>query len=138
MPMHRHNITLKYACIVDHNTECDVASFPGRRRNGLATSASSNCIRMLRHGNCNISLQQTSARDTTIFPPVRTLMCDSYFRLRHQIANWVCAPGPLQRIVSINLVSPFTLSQVVISWINVAALLCLDASRSVRSVDMKL
>ena len=44
-----------------------VASFPGRRRNGLATSASSNCIRMLRHGNCNISLQQTSARDTCKF-----------------------------------------------------------------------
>ena len=34
------------------------------RRNGLATSASSNCIRMWRHGNCKISLQQTSARDT--------------------------------------------------------------------------
>ena len=42
----------------------ELASFPGRRRNGLATSASSNCIRMLRPGNCNISLQQTSARDT--------------------------------------------------------------------------
>ena len=40
-----------------------LASFPGRRRNGLGTSASSNCIRMLRHGNCNISLQQTSACD---------------------------------------------------------------------------
>ena len=44
-----------------------LASFPGRRRNGLATSASSNCIRMLRHGNRNISLQQTSARDTYNF-----------------------------------------------------------------------
>ena len=45
----------------------NVASFPGRRRNGLATSVSSNCIRMLRHGNCNTSLQQTSARDTYNF-----------------------------------------------------------------------
>ena len=46
-----------------------LASFPGHRRNGLATSASSNCIRMLRHGNCNISLslQHTSARDTYNF-----------------------------------------------------------------------
>jgi len=44
-----------------------VASFPGRRRNGLATSESSNCIRTLRHGNCSISLQQTSARDTYNF-----------------------------------------------------------------------
>ena len=47
----------------------NLASFPGHRRNGrrrnsLATFASSNCIRMLCHGNCNISLQQTSARDT--------------------------------------------------------------------------
>jgi len=48
---------------------CWLASFPGRRRtrNGLATSASSNCIWMLRHGNCNILLQQTSARDTYNF-----------------------------------------------------------------------
>jgi len=46
---------------------CILASFPGRKRNGLATSASSNCIRMLCHGNCNISLQQTSARDTYNF-----------------------------------------------------------------------
>ena len=44
-----------------------LASFPGRRRNGLATSVSSNCIRMLRHGNCNISFQQSSARDTYNF-----------------------------------------------------------------------
>jgi len=44
-----------------------LASFPGRRRNGLATFVSSNCIRMLRHGNCNISLQQTSACDTYNF-----------------------------------------------------------------------
>ena len=44
-----------------------LASFPGRRRNGLATSASSNCIRLLRHGNCTISLRQTSARDTYNF-----------------------------------------------------------------------
>jgi len=47
--------------------EVSIATSPGRRRNGLATSASSNCIRMLRHGNCNISLQQTSARDTCNF-----------------------------------------------------------------------
>ena len=40
-----------------------LASFPGRSRNGLATSASSNCIRMWRHSNRNISFQQSSARD---------------------------------------------------------------------------
>ena len=37
-----------------------LASFQGRRRNGLATSASSNCTWLLHHGNCNILLQQTS------------------------------------------------------------------------------
>jgi len=31
-----------------------IASFPGYRRNGLATSAGSNCIRMLHHGNCSL------------------------------------------------------------------------------------
>ena len=44
-----------------------LASFPGHRGNSLATSTSSNCIRMLRHGNCNTSLQQTSACDTYNF-----------------------------------------------------------------------
>jgi len=44
-----------------------LASFPGCRRNGLATTASSNCIRMWCHGNCNISFQQSSTRDTYNF-----------------------------------------------------------------------
>jgi len=65
-----------------------LASFPGRRRNGLATSVSSNCIWMLRHSNCNISLQQTSARDAYNFPAVRmgllllveaTVCCPFYY-----------------------------------------------------------
>ena len=48
----------QYASIysVDQISSIWVASFPGRKRNGLATSASSNCMQMLRHGNCNISL----------------------------------------------------------------------------------
>jgi len=44
-----------------------VASFPGHRRNSLATSTSSNCIRMWCHCNCNISFQQSSVRDTYNF-----------------------------------------------------------------------
>ena len=60
------NVLSPSTCTREH-----LAWFPGHRRNGLATSASSDCIRMLRRGNCNISLQQTSARDTYNFPAVR-------------------------------------------------------------------
>ena len=80
-------------CIIGvGHTGVGLASFPGRRRNSLATSASSNCIRMLRHGNCNISLialQQTSARDTYKFSSYEngafllveaTVCCPFYYR----------------------------------------------------------
>jgi len=33
----------------------NLASLPGHRRNGLATSVSSNCIQIQYHGNCHSS-----------------------------------------------------------------------------------
>jgi len=48
-----------------------IALFPSRRRNGLATSASSSCIQMWYHGmQLQYAFQQSSTRDT-IFPAVR-------------------------------------------------------------------
>ena len=55
------------SCLDKDGTCCNLASFPGRRRNGLATTTNANCIRMERHGNCNISFEQSIARDTYNF-----------------------------------------------------------------------
>jgi len=52
-----HQIHRLYKLNIEH-ASIGLASFPGCRRNSLETSASSNCIRMWRHGNCNISFQQ--------------------------------------------------------------------------------
>ena len=43
----------KCTAVLHHSTTINInlASFPGHRRNGLATSTSSNCIRIKRHGN---------------------------------------------------------------------------------------
>jgi len=53
-----------------------LASFPGRRRNGLATSVSSNCIQTHHHGNCMISFKQWISGWCTWylrFPAVRSV-----------------------------------------------------------------
>ena len=62
-----------------------LALFRGHRRNGLATSASSNCIRMQCHGNCNISFKQFSACDTFFqlwewaFLLMESTVCSQFF-----------------------------------------------------------
>jgi len=53
-----------------------LASFPGRRRNGLATSVSSNCVQTHHHGNCMISFKQWISGWCTWylrFPAVRSV-----------------------------------------------------------------
>ena len=53
-----------------------LALFPGRRRNGLATSASSNSIWMYRHCKCTILIQAVNIELVQVilmsFPAVRT------------------------------------------------------------------
>ena len=58
-----------------------VASFPGRRRNGLATSASSNCIRIWRQGDLIFHSNSLVHVILTIFPAVRMGLSCSWKQL---------------------------------------------------------
>jgi len=59
----------------------NLALFPGRRRNGLATSASSNCIQMWHHGNCNMHSNCLVHVILAIFPAGRMGLSCSWKQL---------------------------------------------------------